>query len=252
MLLGEIKQYYLNYIFYNLGLVVMFVGIFYSFSDSNTSTGIVMLFGLITWQLCVSSVSYFTNVMQDEALMGTLEQIFMTRTSIFKLLSAKVFVTSLFDITKASLLFTICLFLFGIQNSLFSFGTRSFIAIPVIFIAVSGFYALGLFFAGLALFYKRIDSIIQIISYVLLFFTNITIAIDQLSPPMRVISNFIPITWVTMLLEYILYENHSIGVSLGYLLLRFAITIVLFVFVGLVGFIVSLKRAKDLGKLGHY
>ena len=73
-----------------------------------------MLYGLVAWQLCTSELSYFANVVEEEAMMGTLEQIFMTRTSVLKVLTGKFVVTFLFDICKAVILFSLCALAFGI------------------------------------------------------------------------------------------------------------------------------------------
>ena len=86
MYLGELKQYWVNYVFYNISLLIMFMGLFYSFGATEpiNSGAVAMLYGLVAWQLCTSELSYFANVVEEEAMMGTLEQIFMTRTSVLK------------------------------------------------------------------------------------------------------------------------------------------------------------------------
>ncbi len=82
MLIGEIKQYYLNYIFYNTGMVILFFGLFYNYySEADDTKVLAMLICAILWQICTNGLQYLCYLIQDEAMMGTLEQMFLTRTS---------------------------------------------------------------------------------------------------------------------------------------------------------------------------
>lgn len=251
MFLGELKQYYLNYIFYNLGLVTMFIGLFYSFNqDSNQKEAAILLIGLITWQLCTSGFTYFVGVIEDEALMGTLEQIFMTRTSIYKVLFSKSLVTCLFNLLKAFLIFIVCLVFFRCGGVFLDLGVKAvYISIVIVFTLVS-FYLLGLFAAGLALFYKRIQSVAQIINYVLLFFANITIDIQLLPAPLQPIGYVVPIGWAMRIVRGLVSQD-GVSIAAGDVL-GLLLSTVCFGLVGFIGFKVSLKKAKKFGKLGHY
>ena len=251
MFVGELKQYYLNYVFYNLGLVTMFIGFFYSFNqNSNQKEAAILLIGLITWQLCTSGFTYFVGVIEDEALMGTLEQIFMTRTSIYKVLFSKALVTSLFNLLQAFLIFAICLVFFRCGGVFLGLGVKAvYICIVIVFTLIS-FYLLGLFAAGLALFYKRIQSVAQIINYVLLFFANITVDIQTLPAALQPIGYVVPIGWAMRIVRGLVLHD-GIYIAPGDVT-GLVLSTVCFGLVGYVGFRISLKRAKKFGKLGHY
>lgn len=251
MLFGELKQYYLNYIFYNVSLLMLFVGIFYSFFQDRSMKALILLFGLVMWQLSTSALSYLSYVIQDESMLGTLEQIFMTRTNVFSVFTSKVLVNFAFSLAKALILFLISLFLFNVQGIFFSLGIKIFYIIIIIIIAISSFYALGLMFGGLALFHKRLLAVINVLTYVLLFFTNITVSIEALPMGIRFISYLIPISWASKCIEEIVKQN----MFTSELLNNFIALIVTSVSFGLLGYIVfkkSIKKAKSLGKLGHY
>ena len=87
MLYGELKHYYFNYIFYNLGIVIFFIGIIKNFDFKDNV--ILQIVSLITWHIITSSISYLCNVIQDEAVMGTLEQLFFNQSKYFENLSFK-------------------------------------------------------------------------------------------------------------------------------------------------------------------
>ncbi len=252
MLKGEVKQYYINYVFYNLGLITMFIGLFYSLDyNPNSTEGAVLLVGLVMWQLCTSALSYFSYVITDEATMGTLEQIFMTRTSIIMVLFAKAIVSFSFNILKAIALFLVCCIFFQNINIFILLGVNNIFTMLIVLLVVLSFYILGLFVAGLALFYKRVGSITQIINYMLLFFANITAPISSLPTFIQPVAYVIPVSWGMDLIRSIIVNNSISSVKYSTLIF-FVVSILCCGVIGVVGFILSLKRAKESGKLGHY
>lgn len=250
MLFGELKQYYLNYIFYNLSLLIIFIGLFYSFNGVRDKDAILLLFGLITWQLCTSALGYLSGVIQDESMLGTLEQIFMTRTSVFSVFTSKVVVSCIFGIAKGLILFVICLFIFKVQVIFVYLGVKNLYMLLIILFTVASFYALGMMFGGMALFYKRVQSLVSMLTYLLLFFTNITIPIEKLPYVLQPISYIIPISWATKCMNNILNSNYS--VDFLHNLLGLIISALLYVIIGYIFFKKSIKKAKMLGKLGQY
>lgn len=124
-----------------------------------------------------------------------------------------------------------------------------YISIVIVFTLVS-FYLLGLFAAGLALFYKRIQSVAQIINYVLLFFANITIDIQLLPAPLQPIGYVVPIGWAMRIVRGLVLQD-GVSIAAGDVL-GLLLSTVCFGLVGFIGFKVSLKKAKKFGKLGHY
>ena len=132
MLMGEIKQYYLNYIFYNAGMVILFFGLFYNYYYEASDTKVLaMLICAILWQTCTNGIQYLCYLIQDEAMMGTLEQMFLTKTNFFSILFSKIFVNLLFVILKGTLLFFVCTLLFHKVSMLMSVGFMKYIEIII-------------------------------------------------------------------------------------------------------------------------
>lgn len=249
MLYGELKQYWLNYLFYNIGMIVMFVGLFYSIGENKNEDGLVLLIGLVIWQVSSSAIGYLGYVIQDEAMLGTLEQIFMTRTSIFLIFFSKVLVNCLFNIIKALIIFGVCVFVFGIQNVIGEISILGTFLCILIFISVTvTFYIVGLFFGGLALFFKRVSNVIQLISYLLLFFTNITISISELPACIRVISAGVPIRWAMDIIRSIIYD---IAINPKDIF-GFIISSISYFIIGISVFLYCISIAKRDGKLAGY
>jgi len=152
-----------------------------------------------------------------------------------------------FNIVKALISFLIVIILFGFWNDFINIGFGNILIMIVITFTVFCFYILGLMFGGYALFYKRIQAFLGIITYVLLFFTNITTPIDALPAYIRTFSYMIPITWATKVIENITMNN-IVWSDLGMLV----VTSVIYGILGVVVFRYYIEKAKDRGNLGHY
>ncbi len=249
MLMGEIKQYYLNYIFYNAGMVILFFGLFYNYYYEASDTKVLaMLICAILWQTCTNGIQYLCYLIQDEAMMGTLEQMFLTKTNFFSILFSKIFVNLLFVILKGTLLFFVCTLLFHKVSMLMSVGLMKYIEIIIIIvITLFSFYCIGGVFGGLSLYYKRISSILNVVDYFLLMFTGIIGDIHSYNSFLQNIIRILPITNANILINGILSDC----VSLGDVIL-FVVTVSAFIVVGIVVLNLLIKEAKKEGKLGQY
>lgn len=249
MLFGELKNYYINYIFFNISILVTFIGLFYSFPLKNKQSSLILLITLVSWQLCNSALGYIGYVVQDESILGTLEQIFMTRTKVSTVFFSKILVNGLFNLVKALIIFFICIFIFNVKTSLLNISfINSLEIIFFIMLTVFSFYILGLVFGGLSLFLKRIQSVIEVITYFLLFFTGITIRIEKLPCFLRGISYTLPITWLNKIIyEIVTFKSISL-----HTFIFFCITCFIFIFLGYYIFSICINKAKKLGKLGQY
>lgn len=249
MLIGEIKQYYLNYVFYNMSMVVLFFGLFYNYFHMETGPKIIsMLVSAVLWQMSMSGIQYLSNVIQDEALMGTLEQIFLTRTSFFEVMFSKTLVNSLFVLIKGILLFLICSLCFRKTSVLLSIKFGQYISIIlIVFTTIMSFYCIGGFFGGLSLYFKRVSSILGVVNYFLLMFTGITADISDYNMVFRTAIRLIPITNANLLIDEILCNSISKTNIYWYTTI-----IILSSMLGLTLLNLLIKRAKKEGKLGQY
>lgn len=251
MLYGEIKNYYLNYIFYNISILFTFIGLFYAFSNKGDKEALLLLFGLVTWQMSTSAINYLTYVIQDESLLGTLEQIFMTRTKVTEVFASKIIVNCLFNFIKAIILFIICMFVFGVGNTILGLGVKNILIMIIILITVFSFYGLGLMFGGISLYFKRVQSVCNTFTYLFLFFTGITIPIENLPKVIRPVSYVFPITWATRSIGEIVNSN-TFNIFGSFNILVFIIVVITYFIIGYTFFKYSINKAKDQGKLGQY
>lgn len=249
MLLGEIKQYYLNYIFYNLSILILYFGLFYNFfKDSSSETILSALICLVLWQICSNSLQYLCYVIQDEAMMGTLEQIFLTKTSFISILLAKSLVNMMFVLFKGLISFILCVVLFGKIEILAILDVFDVALIFLIFIVTTfAFYCLGAIFGGLSLYFKRVSSLLNVFDYFLLLFTGVISTIDSYPVVFQSLLKLIPITQANNLI----YAVCAGQVEIGSFIL-FSVLIVVCVAISNAVLVLLLNRAKANGKLGQY
>ncbi|MGB4984502.1 MAG: hypothetical protein WBO70_01865 [Erysipelotrichaceae bacterium] len=249
MLIGEIKQYYLNYIFYNLSILVLYFGLFYNFFSSDAKENILaMLISLVLWQICSNAIQYLSYLIQDEAMMGTLEQMFLTRTSFITILLTKILVNMIFVLVKGLIMFVLCTIIFG-QISILS-NLDIFECLLIIFICVITtftFYCIGGIFGGLSLYFKRISSLLNVFDYFLLLFTGIVNSIYNYPPIFYLALNLIPITQANSIIKSIC-TNSFIWSSL----FNFVLLSIIYIIVSYKCLTMLIDTAKMKGKLGQY
>lgn len=202
---GDIKIYWLNYIFGNLNVFFMFLGLFYAFSkNSQDELGkLAFLFGLMYWYFGVHAVDLMGLLIEEEIQQGTLEQLLMTRTPLSVSLFFRIIAQILFDLFKGVFVFAICMRAFGIGiGEVFSF--RFLASAAVFFTGLLAMYGFGYVTAGLSLVYKQASSIASISSTLILFFSGTTIDISAFPGIVQIIVKMFPFYWSSTLIEGIL------------------------------------------------
>lgn len=240
LLFGELKNYLLNYVFYNIGLLFLFIGLMYNYGYS-----FALLISLLLWYATTSSTSYLSSIISEEAMMGTLEQIFLTKTKIQTVMSSKIFVNLIFTLLKTFLLLIISLAFIASKIDL-SLSFIEFVELLMIFMLTTvSFYYLGEFFGGLSLYYKRVSSILSVFTNILLLFSGVFTPINIDNPMFYLTPLPASIKLINMLIndEY----NDFVLTIIIYLTL-----ISVYIFGGIITFNFYLKKAKKDGKLNQY
>lgn len=241
MLFGELKHYYFNYIFYNLGIVILFIGMIKNFEFKDNI--ILEIVSLITWHIITSSISYLCNVIQDEAVMGTLEQLFLTKANILKIFFSKVVVNVLFTLTKSIILFVMCLLVF--HKSLDTKITIYFITTVLLveIIMATGSYSFGLLLGGIALYFKRISSFVQVISNILLFFSGILVTIN----PNNILYYLLPIPSGIDIIKGAINKSINFQSFITFILITSV-----YIIISIIVFNKLMNKTKKDGVLGNY
>ena len=253
-IIGDLKAYWFNYLFGNLNVFFMFLGIFYAFPSKNPTTGDIFnfLMGLMIWYYGVHAIDLIAIIIEEEIIEGTLEQIFMSRVSFIKVLFNRIVTQLVFDTIKGIFVFALCVIAFKIPLD-FLGQVNWLYTLVIFFITLIGLYGIGYMVAGISLIYQKATSVAGACSNLLLFFTGIIISIDKLPIAFRGFSKTLPLYWgINSLKDLCNYDFRIMEVVFSnnflYLLLSCAFWIVM----GIIVFKICERKAKINGVLNQY
>jgi len=243
-----LKRYYFDTLSMIITMFLVFLIIFYGAmallggvtpTDSgDTLEGIVV--GFMVWTFALVAYANLSWGMIEEAQQGTLEQLYMSPlgfgwVNIFRVAAS--------FIVNALMVIVVLLLMMATTGKWLNLDVLSLI--PLILLTVAGAYGIGFFMGGLALVFKRVQSALQVLQFVLVIF--IAAPFGWL-PFMK----FLPLSLGTRLIGMVMIEERSllqlppgdvlflIGNSAFYFGLGFLI------------FKLFENVARDRGLLGHY
>ncbi len=223
---GDVKIYWLNYIFGNLNVFFLFFGLFFAFSrNSQDDLGKMMfLISLMYWYFGVHAVDLIGILMEEEIEQGTLEQLLMTRTSLAVSLFFRIVAQILFDLFKGIFVFGLCIWAFRIDFSMV-FRLNFLAAVAVFFVGLLAMYGLGYMIAGLSLVFKQASAIASVSGTLILFFAGTTIAVERFPAVVQAVIRLFPFYWSNRIIESILRMDDGIWGSALVLLLELVLWI---------------------------
>jgi len=249
--LQEQWHYKLNYFSGIVATLIFFLGLVLVVGREGDPL-LTMVMGFLFWVYGTGIIDELTIYTVEEAQLGTLEQIFATRTPVWAMLISKLI--AMVTLTTARVILFLLLIVFIQKDLLYYIGRANWGAIIIvglfILISLSG---VGTIMFGLTLIFKRVGTFSTIIQYALLFFSGILVPIEQLPVPLRIISYLSPLTYGVRVLESIVIEYQPFRAVIGsgnwWLLVA---TSVVFVAIGVIVSKWCLRKAKIKGILGHY
>ena len=252
---ADIKAYWFNYIFGNLNVLFLFVGLFYAFSNSYDSPEgmFQFLFGLMLWYFGVHAIDLIALIVEEEILEGTLEQILMTKTAVINTLTYRIIAQIIFDTFKAVIMFVLCFLMFKIPLSIF-LEVHWISVIVIFFITLTGLYGIGYIIAGLSLLYKKVSAVASLSSNLILYFSGIIIPLHKLPNIFfNIFANILPLKWGMKTLRFLMENNYDIGVTVinqNFVMLT-GISLI-WILTGLFLFTLLKNSAIKKGNLGQY
>ena len=216
-------------------------GIDFGISPINMGSNLEgFIVGYFLWTIMMMTYSSVAYGLINDANRGTLEQLNMSGIK----LSTIVTVRSLSDLL-INLIVSVVLLFFIIATTNYKFEIKIFSILLPIFIGIFSILGIGLIFGGLALIFKKIQSLLNIVQY---FF----IALVMVSPENEIIYNLLPFrpaadnVMISMRrgLSFIDFSIYNYGIMIGNSILYFSI--------GLFVFNKCVKFAKMKGLLGQY
>ena len=204
------------------------------------------LIGYIVW-VYSSYILKVSLILTLEGRSGTLEQMYMSPVHpaiIFIGASISTIIsTTLMIGAMSSIIMYLCSMHIPLEIS----------ALPILIIVLIGLIGFGLCIAGMALLYKNVAGLIDLIDNLLFYLSGSMLPIEQLPVWIQKIAHTLPTAEGIIVLREVLFESASLTTLIknGQLLSLVTNSAVYF-FSGLVLFIYCEKIAKRRGKLGQY
>lgn len=251
---AELKRTWLKFILYPaeaIGGVMILTGLFYGlFAGARYMAGPTSQFGerldaivigYVLWSLVLFVVNDIAIALQLETQTGTLEQVLLSPFGAPRIFLAR----ALASLTlRLSLILTILLIIMGLTGSRISFPPA--LLLPLISV-VTGAYGLAFVIGALALLFKRIQQVLAIFQFGLLFL--MAAPTEEWTGIPWVIGQVLPMTGGVGLLRDLMVRQ--IGLDGGRWLLSLGIGC-LYLAVGQIIFRWAVDRAKRRGTLGSY
>lgn len=241
----EYKRYFFNSISFLVSIYLMFVLIFFGFKSfasgpnfGNTIDGIVV--GVFLWNFTLELYSELSYTLLREARWGTLEQLYMSPEDFGWI--------SLFHVLSQFILFflvnLVFLYLMMLTTGRFlhlNLGST----LPILVVTLLGVAGIGYFLGGLALVFKRVESFLQIVQFILL-------ALVMLPVESFPLLKYLPVAYGTDLLRKAMINGKTLSQfppsDIAFLVLNSAF----YFAIGFGAFKYFERIAKRKGLLGHY
>ncbi len=203
--------------------------------------------GLIFYGYLIIALSSFSRNIRTEQMMGTLEAMFVTPTSV----STIILFTSLWNFIFNSISILIYLF-FGIFLFKLSFtGANIFGVIVVLSLTIVSFSSIGIISSAFIIVFKKGDPINWAMNLFSAFFGGVYFPVSILPIELQYISHILPITYSLRALRGALLKGYSFKLLLPDIVILLSFCLILIPF-SLIVFRYAVKKAKLDGTLAHY
>lgn len=199
-----------------------------------------IIVGWFLWTMAQSAYSSLSQEVTQESRWGTLEQLFMSPHGFGRILGVKVFVNMLISMLIGATMLALMLLTTGRTLTL-----DIVTILPIVVLTLLTVVGIGYIFAGLALIYKQISNVSQLMQFVLV--GLIAAPAAELSP-----LNVLPLVQGSGMLQTAMREGVRLWEFTALELSILVGTAVVYSAVGYFIFMTCLHVARDRGVMGHY
>jgi ABC-2 type transport system permease protein len=205
-----------------------------------------ILLGSIGWSYQWSIASVGSAAVRREMMMGTLESIFQTPTSLYTVITSYT-LFGMFNGTVQMLLYL------AVGYAFFSVDIAGswIYGIIILLLSVLMMFGLNLLFSGLNIHIKEIGSIVPLLQMGSLFLCEVYIPLSLLPGPMQTLAKFLPFYHAINSLRSVL----ALEVTFNVFLQKFLLMSCLaggFLLAGVLFFRYAVGKAKENGNLSYY
>jgi ABC-2 type transport system permease protein len=230
-----------------VGLIFIGVSYFIENGQLNPAPLASILLGYLVWFYARIVIMSSSEDLMGEAQAGTLEQMYMSPLSASLLLFARMVALLLSTTVIVTIPMALLAVVFKIQIPL-NWEEGATLAITLL-----GLFGFTLALSGMALVFKQIEALADLVQNALLFLTGALLPVDRFPEWLTVITQTLPITQGIIVLREVALQQVSFGKAWanGSLMLL-CLNSACYLLVGLVIFKWGEHVAKQQGSLGHY
>ncbi len=207
---------------------------------------LLVLVGWLTWMVASDCMSELPAVITEEAQTGTLEQVCLVPVPLATLLALRS-LAYLIGVGAKGLLAAI---LAALVIAPLPAGP---VLVVLFLISLVGAYGLGFLFAGMALVFKRTESLVGLVFSLMIFLTGALVGLESLGWIYEVLKLALPLTWgISLMREALAVEETLLALSHPEKLLSLGIHSLVYLAVGLAVLGLGYKQARKKGTLAHY
>lgn len=205
-----------------------------------------ILVGSIGWSYQWSVASAGSSAIRREMMMGTLDSVFQTPTSLFTIVTSYT-LFGMFNGTIQMLLYVAAGYVFFDVT----FAGSWLYAVVILLLSVLMMFGLNLFFSGLNIHVKEIGSIIPLLQMCSLFLCEVYIPLSMLPQTMQTLARLLPFYYAINSLRSVLSSEATFAVFVHNFLLMSALAGGSLI-IGLFFFRYTVNKAKENGNLSYY
>ena len=206
-----------------------------------------VLIGIAFGDFLTLSLGGFSSEIRNAQLLGTLESLLVTPTSIATILFSSCLYNFAFTSTRILLYLLVGIFIFHLQLQLASIPAF----LLVLLLTVISFAGIGLLSAAFIIVFKQGSPITWIMGTTAGLFGGILYPVSVLPLWLKPVSSILPITHSLEAMRQILINGASLSAVIDQVLILFIFSSLLMP-VGLYSFLYGLSIAKKEGSLAHY
>jgi len=245
---GEYRHYLVDYVVGLLLKLLFFVAMLLAYPAVDPVGNLARIHGFVLWYFAAHILAKMSNMVLEEAYLGTFLQVLTARTPLFLFLAAH----SIAEIVMSSLWIGLFLVVGSVLTpfwkgvGLLSPGQGATILL-VVLITLAGLIGMGFFLFGLSILFKVVGSITELLIFAMLFFSGFFIPLSTLPRLLIVLGYGSPLWWSFTLLHRVFQ-----GEGVGFGLVAHAGVAVVWAALGIAVSSYTLKLAKTRGTLAAY
>lgn len=247
---AEYRYYRLDYIVGVLIKFIFFVALLLSVGADDSRRLLVGISAFVLWYFSAHVLAKLGNAFIEEAVLGTLPQLLMTRTGLTRLAVVGGFA----EVAVSTVWVSAFLVLVAAARLVPLVKMAALLSAPITvgftvagLLCLSGVIGIGLALFGLSVAWKRVGSFTEVLIFYMLFFSGFFIPLERLPATVRLSGYVSPLYWAVRAMTNLL---EGLSPVIDYMVM--ALVAVGWNAVGLVLTGYLLRRAKARGTLTHY